>query len=286
MRKTTSLLTTLVSSLIMALFSVSVLAKVQQVPPISVQLWSVKDDIKSDIKGTLKKLADMGFSGVEFANEFGEFTDKPNELKSYLDSIGIQASGAHVSFESLNESNFDKTVKLYKTLGVNSLVIGWDTRAWHPQGIFEIVRLLNQLSKKLAPLNMQIGFHNHDHEFDAFNNSTYWDYLAEHTSYDVILQLDVGWVTYAGKDPIEYVKKYSGRTLSTHYKVQLPEGTKGKFPIIGKDTIDWLNLLKANISHGATQWLIVEQEDYPNGLTPLQAVAESKKGLDGFIKQL
>ncbi|GHF01391.1 sugar phosphate isomerase/epimerase family protein [Thalassotalea profundi] len=282
MKKITSLL----SLLVITLFCKSAVANAQQVPPLSVQLWSVKDEIKSDIKGTIKTLADMGFSGVEFANEFGEFTGKPEQLKSYLDSIGIKASGAHVSFESLNEVNFDKTIKLYKALGVDSLVIGWDTRAWHPQGIFEIVRLLNQLSKKLAPLNMQIGFHNHDHEFDTFNNSTYWDYLAKHTSYDVILQMDVGWVTYAGKDPIEYVKKYSGRTLSTHYKVQLPEGTKGKLPIIGKDTIDWLNLLKANMSHGATKWIIVEQEDYPNGLTPLQAVAESKKGLDKYIKQL
>lgn len=274
------------SLLIMTLFSASILAKTQPVPPLSVQLWSVKEDIKTDIKGTLKTLAEMGFSGVEFANEFGEFTDKPAELKAYLDSIGIQASGAHVSFEALNESNFEATVNFYQTLGINSLVIGWDTRAWHPQGIFEVVRLLNQLAKKLAPLNMQVGMHNHDHEFDAFNNSTYWDYIAQHTSYDVILQMDVGWVTYAGKDPIEYIKKYSGRTLSTHYKVQLPEGTKSKLPIIGKDTIDWLNLLKANITYGGTQWIIVEQEEYPNGLTPLQAVAESKKGLDKYISQL
>ncbi|XQW86550.1 sugar phosphate isomerase/epimerase family protein [Thalassotalea piscium] len=274
------------SLLILLTFSLTTLVKAQELPLLSVQLWSVQNDVKSDIKGTLKRLAAMGFNGVEFANEFGEFKHNPTGLKKYLQQLGLQASGAHVSFEALNNANFDSTIEFYKKLGISQLVIGWDTRAWHPQGIFEVVSLLNQLSKKMAPLNMQVGFHNHQHEFDAFNGSTYWDYLAQHTSYDVILQMDVGWVTYAGQDPIEYVKKYSGRTISTHYKVKLPEGTQGRLPIIGKDTTDWLTLLKTNMSHGATQWIIVEQEEYPEGLTPLEAVAASKNGLDKYIKQL
>ena len=112
------------------------------------------------------------------------------------------------------------------------------------------------------------------------------DYLAKNTSKDVILQQDVGWTTYAGKDPIDYVKRYPGRTLTTHYKVKLPKGTTGKLPIIGQDTIDWLALTKANIAVGGTQWLVVEQEEYPNGLTPLQAVAKSKNGLDKIIENL
>ena len=68
--------------------------------------------------------------------------------------------------------------------------------------------------------------------------------------------------------------------------MRLPEGTQGKLPIIGQDTIDWLALLKANISVGGTKWIVVEQEEYPNGLTPLAAVALSKQGLDKFIAAL
>jgi hypothetical protein len=68
--------------------------------------------------------------------------------------------------------------------------------------------------------------------------------------------------------------------------VRLPEGTQGKLPIIGKDTIDWLNLSKTNIAVGGTLWFVVEQEEYPNGLTPLQAVEQSKIGLDKVLKDL
>jgi sugar phosphate isomerase/epimerase len=106
------------------------------------------------------------------------------------------------------------------------------------------------------------------------------------TPENLVLQQDVGWITYAGKDPIAYVEKYPGRTITSHYKVKLTECIQGKLPIIGQDTIDWLNLIKANMTVGGALWLVVEQEYYPNGLTPLQAVAESKRGLDKVLQKL
>lgn len=258
----------------------------RKVPLLSVQLWSVKDVIKTDFKDTLKQLAAMGFNGVELAGEFGPFADDAKGLKHYLNSLNLVVSGAHVSFEQLNAQNFQKTIAFYQQLDLDTLIIGWDDRAWHPQGIKEVTALLNQLAKKLAPYNIKTGFHNHNHEFNDFKESTYWDYLATHTAESVVLQQDVGWTTFAGKDPIAYVKKYPNRTFTTHYKVRLPQGIKNKLPIIGQDTIDWLNLLKANISVGGTKWIVVEQEEYPNGLTSLAAVALSKKGLDKYISQL
>jgi sugar phosphate isomerase/epimerase len=257
----------------------------KKAPKISVQLWSVKDVITQDFTGTLKSLAKMGFEGVEFAGEFGPYTNDGKALKQFLDSINLKASGAHVSFEQLNDDNFQSTVNFYQQLDLDTLIIGWDERAWHPQGIKEVVKLLNHLDKKLAPYNIKTGFHNHDHEFNSFQETTYWDYLAMHTAESVVLQQDVGWTTFAGKDPVAYVKKYPHRTLTTHYKVGIPEGVKGKSPIIGQDTIDWSSLLQANISVGGTKWIVVEQEEYPNGLSSLAAVALSKKGLDYYINQ-
>lgn len=258
----------------------------QALPKYSVQLWSVREDTKRDFVTTVKALADMGFEGVEFANEFGPFKNSPEKLKAFLDSVGLEASGAHIKFKDLNDKNFDNTVAFYKAVGVSMLIVPWDDRAWHPEGIKATVADLNRLAKKLKPHGMLVGYHNHEKEFNDYQGSTYWDYLAQNTSNDVVLQQDVGWTTFARKDPIDYVKRYPGRTLTTHYKVRLPEGTEGKLPIIGKDTIDWLNLTRANIAVGATQWIVVEQEEYPNGLTPLQAVQASKTGLDNILKAL
>ncbi|WP_065188404.1 sugar phosphate isomerase/epimerase family protein [Shewanella woodyi] len=255
-------------------------------PKVSVQLWSVKDQLKDDFEATVEALAQMGFDGVEFAGDFGPFNEDANGLRLYLDSLGMVASGAHVSFEQLNDESFTETVAFYQALGTKVLIVGWDKRAWDPKGIDFVVNELNRISLKLKPLGIKFGFHNHEHEFNGFKGTTFWDYLAENTLQDVILQQDVGWTTYAGRDPIEYVRRYPGRTITTHYKVKLPERVEGKLPIIGQDTIDWLALTKANIAVGGTQWLVVEQEEYPNGLTPLQAVEKSKLGLDNILKQL
>lgn len=260
--------------------------KEKVMPKFSVQLWSVKNELKQDFKGTIEHLAKLGFQGVEFAGDFGPYKEDPVGLKTYLASLGLQGSGAHLGFEQLNDENFDKTTAFYKAAGIDFLIVPWDERAWHPEGIKVVVATLNALSEKLAPLGMKTGFHNHDQEFNDYKDATYWDYLAQNTNDNVILQQDVGWTTYAGKDPIDYVKRYPNRTLTTHYKVRLPEGTQGKLPIIGQDTIDWLNLTKANIAVGGTIWLVVEQEEYPNGLTPLQAVEQSKKGLDKILLEL
>jgi len=257
-----------------------------QVPQLSVQLWSVKSSLKADFKGTLTQLAAMGFAGVEFAQDMGEFKNDAKGLKQFLDSLNLKASGAHVSFEQLNAQNFAKTIAFYQTLGVDSLVIGWDERAWHPQGVKEIVKLLNDIDDRISPYNIKVGFHNHAQEFGTFQNDTYWDYIATSTGDSVVLQLDVGWVTAAGLDPIAYVEKYPNRTLTTHYKAWVSEGSKDRLPIIGQDSADWLNLLKANIAVGGTKWIVIEQEEYPNDLSDLAALNLSKLGIDAYIKQL
>ncbi|WP_143872172.1 sugar phosphate isomerase/epimerase family protein [Catenovulum sediminis] len=255
----------------------------EKMPKISVQLWSVKDQVSADFKGTLKTLKNMGFDGVEFARNFGPYEQDPKGLKTFLDEIGLVASGAHVPFEALNEQNFTRTVAFYKTIECPMLIIPYDERAFSDDGIVWVTEELTRLSNKLAEHDIKVGYHNHAQEFNQYQDSTYWDYLAQNTPKSVVLQQDVGWTTYAGLDPVEYVNKYPGRTLTTHFKVRLPEGTQGKSPIIGQDTIDWSALIEANVKAGGTLWFVVEQEEYPNNMTPLEAVQASKMGLDKYL---
>ncbi|WP_111977154.1 sugar phosphate isomerase/epimerase family protein [Algibacillus agarilyticus] len=262
-------------------------SKEQNMPKISVQLWSVKDAVKADFTGTLTQISAMGFDAVEFAGEFGPFKNDAEGLKQFLDSLGLVASSAHIDFNQLNDENFANTIKFYQTLGVSILIDPWEERAWHPTKIDEVINELNRLADKLAPHGMQIGYHNHDKEFNDFNGATYWDHLAKNTKENVILQQDVGWTTFAGKDPIDFVKRYPGRTVTTHYKVVLPkENPKNYSAIIGQDMINWLDLSKVNIAVGGTKWFVIEQETYPEGLTPLESVAQSKIGLDKILAEL
>lgn len=252
-------------------------------PQVSVQLWSVKDEVKRDFEGTLTVLADMGFDGVEFAGDFGDYQQRPKELKAFLDGLGLKVSGAHLPFDKLDDAHFYETVAFYQAIGCDTLIVPYDARAFDSQQVKNVVADLNRLAAKLAPKGLKIGYHNHEKEFDQYQQSTYWDYIASNTDENVVLQQDVGWTTYAGKDPVEYVKRYPGRTLTTHYKVKLPDDVQGKLPLIGQDTIDWSSLIEANMTVGGTQWLVVEQEEYPNNLKPLEAVKLSKQGLETYL---
>lgn len=255
-----------------------------QVMGVSVQLWSVREAVKADIDDTLAQLAAMNFDGVEFAGEFGPYHNRPAELRARLQALGLQASGAHVNIAALSAQAYQSTVAFYRALGVTSLIVGMDERAWQPEGVAALAADLNAAAARLAPEGMQVGYHNHDGEFNAFGAATFWDYLAQHTDPSVILQQDVGWTRFAGKDPVTYVARYPGRTLTTHYKVIPPEGSELS-PIIGVAPLNWRALIHANETQGGTRWLVVEQEDYPAGMTPLQAVAASKRGLDTYLAE-
>lgn len=251
-------------------------------PGISVQLWSVRDALKSDFEGTIRELAAMGFNGVEFAGDFGPFEGKPTELRNWLAGQGLTVSGAHVPAAELEGEAFEETVKFYKALGAPYLIIPMDSRAFTETQMKDFAALLTGLSEKLTKRGLQVGYHNHAQEWASYKDTTFMDYLASNTPFDVILQQDVGWTLAAGKQPLDLLKAYPCRTLTTHFKV--PENPQGKqSPIIGKDSYNWKRMYTDAVELGGAAWIVLEQEQYPEGMTPLEAIRASKKGFDTAV---
>ncbi|PWF39072.1 sugar phosphate isomerase/epimerase [Massilia glaciei] len=258
---------------------------VPEAPRYGVQLWSVKDEIKTDFEGTLTRLAKLGFEGVEFAGHFGRFGNDPAGLKAFLDKSGLRCTSAHVGLDLFAPAKFYATTRFYKTLGCMDLIVPADRRAFTAAGSPQVARELAALSAKLAPLGMRTGYHNHAEEMAGAVGETPWDILARGTPQDAILQQDVGWTTQAGKDPVAYVRRYPGRSISMHYKAKFAPGTSGT-PIIGQDRTDWVGLTLAARSVGGTVWMIVEQEEYPNGMGQVESVAASLRGLKAELAKM
>lgn len=255
-------------------------------PQIGVQLWSVKDDVAADFEGTLTKIAAMGFQGVEFAGNFGKYANDAKGLKKFLDKTGLKASGAHVPFEKLNAENFETSVAFYKAIDCHYLIIPMDHRAQTAEGAKAVAKDLADLEKKLKPHGMYIGYHNHKIEMMGETGKTPWDVIGTGTVDAVILQQDVGWTEVASKNPVDFIKAYPGRTITTHYKASAPEPGNKEHPIIGQDSTDWKALVEANKTIGGTLWLVVEQEVYPEGMTPMQSIEASLKGLKKVIAEM
>jgi sugar phosphate isomerase/epimerase len=250
--------------------------------PVAVQLYSVRGDCKQDFDAALAEVASMGFDGVEFAGYYN-YSDRPAELRKRLDALKLKVAGTHVQLATLEGDALQKTIDFHREIGCNFLIVPMDRTFTDPQGSRVLADKFNALAAKLKPLGMACGYHNHRDEFNSYEGKTYWDLFAERTTRDVVLQQDCGWTMAAGKDPVAYVRKYPGRTRTVHFKPTVREGDAGRKAILGQDSVDWPSVYKACVEVGGTEWIIVEQEVYPDGKTPMQCTRESLAGLRAIV---
>jgi sugar phosphate isomerase/epimerase len=251
--------------------------------PIAVQLYSVRRDAAQDFDAALEQVASMGFEGVEFAGYFN-YAGKGPELKKRLDGLKLRAAGTHIQLDALLGEKFQPTVEFHQAIGCRFLVVPSNGDFTNPEKSKALADTFNEVAARLKPLGMATGYHNHTGEFKKDGDKTFWDLFAERTTRDVILQQDCGWTLAAGFDPAAYVRKYPGRTRTVHFKPTVREADTGRKAILGQDSVDWAAVHAACASVGGTEWIVVEQETYPDGKTPMECTRESLAGLKALIK--
>jgi sugar phosphate isomerase/epimerase len=251
--------------------------------PAALQLYSVRQDCKQDFDAALEQVAAMGFDGVEFAGYYN-YTTNSAGLASRLKTLKLTAAGTHVRMDVLRGDALKATIEFHQAIGCRFLVVPGDPAFTDPEKSKALADEFNALAATLKPLGMACGYHNHMGEFKKDGDKTFWDLFAERTSKDVILQQDCGWTMAAGFDPAAYIIKYPGRTRTTHFKPTVREGDAGKKAIFGQDSVDWPAVLAACTSKGGTEWIVLEQEVYPDGKSPMDCTRESFAGLKALLK--
>lgn len=250
---------------------------------LGVQLWSVRDQVELDIDDSLAQLAALGVQGVEFAaGRFGRYANSPSALRLVLAKNGLACIGAHVRLDALTAATFASTTSFYQALGCTTLIIARDARAKTIDGAAEVAGDLASLAAKLKGVGMQLGYHNHAEEMHGADGATPWDVIARGTPATVLLEQDVGWTTFAKKDPAALVARYPGRSIYLHMKSKSPDGAAG-ISIIGQDRTDWRAVLTAARTVGGTQWLVVELDEPPAGMGAMEGVAASLRGLQAIL---
>lgn len=248
----------------------------------ALQLYSIRRDCAQDFDAALEQVAAMGFAGVEFAGYYG-YADRPADLKKRLDALGLKAAGTHVRMNVLQGDELKKTIDFHQAIGCRFLVVPGDAAFTDPEKSQALAEAFNQLAATLKPLGMACGYHNHTNEFKTDGGKTFWDLFAERTTADVMLQQDCGWTMAAGHDPAAYVRKYPGRARTVHFKPTVRQGDEGKKAIFGQDSVDWTAVYAACTSVGGTEVIVLEQEVYPDGKSPMECTRESFAGLKQLL---
>jgi len=246
--------------------------------PVAVQLYSVRDVCAKDFDGALGQLAKMGFDGVEFAG-YHSYSGKPKALRQRLDDLNLRVAATHLATMALRGDALKQTIEFHQTIGCRFLIVPNDRDFTDPEKSKVLAETFNQVALTLKPLGMACGYHNHASDFKMNGGKTSWDWFAERTSQDVILQQDCGWTVAAGYDPVVLMKRYPGRMRTTHFKPVVVGGDQTKKPIIGQDSVDWPAVLAACIAFGGTEWITVEQEKYLDGISPMACTEMSLAGL-------
>lgn len=268
---------------------------------IALQLYSVRNEMEQDFYGTLKKVKEMGYTGVEFAGLFGH---TPEEVKAMCEELGLVALSAHVPLQDLREDP-DGAIATYKTIGCKYIVVPYLTPEYRPgtPGFQTVIDSVKMLGEKMAAAGMVLQYHNHDFEFVKLDGKYALDILYTEAGPELLqTQIDTCWVNVGGEDPAEYLKKYAGRTPTVHLKdfvgsksenmyalIGINEGEKqesdaNKFELrpVGKGVQDFPRIIAA-ATEGGAEWFIVEQDNPSMGYSPLECAQISIQYLHSLV---
>lgn len=230
---------------------------------IALQLWSVKEACEDDFFGTLEKVAEMGYDGVEFAGYYGK---SASEIKTKLAELGLEVAGSHISKEML-EAELEDVIVFERELG-NKFIICPYADFETKQEWLSFAEKLREITKTIQQAGMQFGYHNHAHELEKVDDVIILENLLENVP-EMIAELDTYWIEYAGVGVIPFIEKYRNRVPLVHIKDK--SKTSKESTIIGEGILDISGYVKTAIASG-TKWLIIEQEAFEED--PLTSVAK------------
>lgn len=264
--------------------------------PIGIQLYTLGDLPQKDLEGTLRAVAKIGYKRVEL----GLSGRSPTELRGVLERVGLQCTSVHVGLTGGTadspdlSGDIDQVAERVKAVGATYVVVPMFAPPPHVKmellpgedlpGLIKRVsdsitadewkRLasrLNIVGRSLSKHGLKVGYHNHNVEFAPRGSTTGWDILMSETDPDlVVFELDVGWASAAGLDPVEVLRKSPGRFRLMHVK-DLKATTPQNFLMtmepteVGSGRVDWERVLAAARDAGVREYFVEQEPPFERG---------------------
>jgi sugar phosphate isomerase/epimerase len=243
---------------------------------IGVQLYTVRDLMARDLPGTLAALAAIGYTEVEFAGYFGQ---EPAQLRTLLARLGLSAPGVHQPIDALRNT-LDAVLSAAEALEHRYIVCPWLAESERTaDGYRRLAADLDRIGKACRDRGFQLGYHNHEFEFDpgVFPGTTPYDVLLAETDPElVVMELDLFWITRGGRDPLSYFERYPGRFPLWHVKDMRDVAGAQEMVSVGQGDIDFARLFAAGERAGLKH-LFVEHDNPADPLASVRASYEHLK---------
>ncbi|MDB4915429.1 MAG: Xylose isomerase protein barrel [Gemmatimonadetes bacterium] len=241
---------------------------------IGLQLYTVRDLMEKDFAGTLERVAQIGYTNMEFA---GYFNHSPVQVRAMLDRLNLVSTSAHIGAQ-LMQKDAAAEIASAKTIGQEYITI--PSYSYPKDARFDAWKKaaaeFNRWGAMCRDTGIKLAYHNHAPEFVAVaGGPTGYDVLLRETDASLVdFEMDIYWTRFADQDPMAWFAKFPGRFTMWHMKdLQVTNGTKGMAPV-GSGTIDFKTIL-THTTEAGLKHMFVEHDTaaaYPGGsLASIQA---------------
>src|SRR5450432_33337 len=229
--------------------------------PVGLELYSVRESLKTDLEGTVRAVGQMGYQCVEFYAPYFEWTEtQTKQMRKLMDDLGIRCFSTHNDEKYLSASNISRVRDMNSILGCKYVVQSSSKPKVRLDEWKGLADSLNSVADQLESAGLKAGYHNHQPEFTPIEGRRPIEVLAANTKSSIMLQLDVGTCLEAGSDPVAWIRANPGRIRSLHCKDWSHEKEKGYTVLFGEGVADWKNIFAAAESVGGVEYYLVEQE--------------------------
>jgi sugar phosphate isomerase/epimerase len=220
---------------------------------IGLMLYTVRGECAADLQDTLREVAEMGYEGVELFDLHGH---APQQVRDWLDELGLVVCGRHVPLAAL-ESELPELATQVAILGTKRVVLSWVEPPVSREQARSLAGRLHGIADRAAALGLELGFHNHDGEVRPLESGP--SFLDDLLTLPLFLELDLGWVWWAGVDPAALLESTRGRVPLVHVKDFRSRGERSFCPV-GDGAVGYEQLAPAAVAAGV-EWLLVEQDE-------------------------
>ncbi|KMK78121.1 sugar phosphate isomerase/epimerase family protein [Alkalihalobacillus pseudalcaliphilus] len=232
--------------------------------PISIQLYTLRNQLENDFKGVLEEVARLGFDGVELAGYSGLTVE---EVKSILDELNLQVSSSHIPLERF-KNELEQVIAEHKLLGCTHLIVPFlmpEERS--EEGYQQLILLLKEVKQVCEREGMTLCYHNHDFEFEKIADGRYaLQAILEETGVEA--EFDIYWITKAGERPVDWLQRYQDRVSLVHLK-DMTVDEEQFFAELGTGGVDIKSVLQVGEEIGV-KWWVVEQDE--SKIDPLESI--------------
>lgn len=237
--------------------------------PIALQLYTIREALEKDFEGSLNKIAEMGYLGVETASFPPEVS--PEAASRLFQKLGLTIAASHLPLPLGEDKN--KVLDMAGALGCQRMVCAYLPPEQYYDRLDNVRRacdLLNEANLAAMENGLAFGVHNHWWEFEPVEGEYPYHLWLEHLEPQIFFEIDTYWVKTAGLDPVKVLAEFGDRVPLLHIK-DGPAEQEPPMTAVGTGVMDFPPIIEA--ANDTAEWLIVELDHCATDM--LKAVSES-----------